>query len=307
MKRTLVVILAGLASGACVVKPVGTGATNGGNNGGSSGGNGGSTPTDTVFGPTANAPVTLLVDNEWASGGGADTTTPSYALFNDLLTAAGINYDTIIDATDGHPTFAELQGYDHVFWFSAYSYGQGVNSSVSAAQEAILTSWLDLGGKTLFLYTTNLVYDRAASGGTCNWVGPETDNLLANYVGALSDASDMGTAEGTSLNHASFTVTGQAGFAGEQWSIAANTPIGDSADGINPAAGVTVLATAVADPTCSNGAVPDIAVPVATGQKNVGAKGTSTVVFVGFTLEDVTDLAFTRADFFNGALTYAGL
>ena len=50
------------------------------------------------------------------------------------------------------------------------------------------------------------------------------------------------------------------------------------------------------------------AVPAVVGRKNVGAKGTSTVVYVGIPLEDVlmTTGNNSAADFFHATLVYAG-
>jgi hypothetical protein len=314
MKRNLLstlacsVLLAITAFAACGPKAVETG-SNGASSGGSSSNSGtssssssgGNVSTDVLLGPVTA--TTLIVDNEWQSSvNDPNTTTPSYELFTGLATAAGINYDTIVDVTDGNPTYADLELFDTVIWFSAYTYGSGVGASVSAEQETILTNWLDLGGKTLFLYTSNLVYDHG--GGDCNWSGPVTDVLLSQYVGATGGAADMKSDVNGDLNHSSYTLTGAAGFSGDSWSIAGNTPISDTADGINPAASVDVLATVQADPNCNSSG--DLAVPVITGNKGVGLKGTSTVIFIGTTLEDITPLAYTNADIFNGLLTYAG-
>ena len=305
MKRLLLSMLVGAAFAGCAAKTQNinnTGGNTSGNNGGNNGGNGGGTGTDVLLG--SSTATTLLVDNEWASSAGVpNTTTPSYELFTGLMNAANFNYDTIVDVTDGNPTYADLQLFDSVIWFSAYTYNPsgGVDFSVSPEQLQILTTWLDLGGKTLILYTCNLIYDI----GTKNWNGPETNTFLTNYLGVVGDAADMSSDVNGSLNHGSYTLTGAGPFTGDTWSIAANTPISDTADGVNVSAGTDILATVQADPDSAGS---DIAnVPVVVGRKNVGAKGTSTVVFVGTTIEDITPLVYTNADIFNGLLTYAGI
>jgi hypothetical protein len=70
------------------------------------------------------------------------------------------------------------------------------------------------------------------------------------------------------------------------------------------------LATVTADPAAGGTASSNEAVAVATGHKHVGANGSSTVVWVGFTVETIlaNDGTFNNPiDFFTAVQTYAGL
>jgi hypothetical protein len=286
----------------------GGGGGNGGNGGGgggssSSSGGGGSGQPDVIFGPSGA--TTLLVDNEWADA--PQTGTPSYTFFSTMLGNAGVAFDTFINpdsGPDGMPTAVQMNAYDTVIWFSGAAYGSAT-PSLSANQETQLTNWLDQGGKALLLYTVNLVYDR----GVGTWSGPETDALLANYLGVVGDAADLTSDVNGGLDDSTYVVTGAPGqlFAADKWTVASDNPIDDYADGVNVSAGTDILATVQADP---DGAGSDILnVPAVIGRKNVGAKGSSIVVYAGITAEDLEAGLIGVASpqtFVNGTLTYVG-
>ncbi|HUB07231.1 MAG TPA: hypothetical protein VMB50_09520 [Myxococcales bacterium] len=283
------------------------GTTGGGNNGGNNGGNGG--VIGTIFGPGA---TTLLVDNEWANASVAFTS-PSYTTYTALLTGAGIAYDTFVtdpNGTDGAPSSSDIAPYDTIVWFTGGSYGGGVGeATMTAAQEAIVTNWLDQGGRTLLLFSENLVYD--LSNPHCIWGGPETDVFLVDYIGAAGDECDFpcDVCTGGKVDHESYAITPATGspLGAEPYQVVADTPVESTADAINPGvgAGVDILATVPLDPD-GNGDLPGA---VVTGRKGVGALGTSQVVYVGVPVEDFTTLTGygDATGFFNGVLNYAGL
>ncbi len=134
-----------------------------------------------------------------------------------------------------------------------------------------------------------------------DWTTPEKNVFLSNYIGAAGDAVD-------NLADVTYTAKGAAGtaFAGEVFQVISDTPIGSTADEVNPKSGTDTLVTVSDDPDGS-GTKHDVAVVV--GRKHVGAAGTSTVVYVGMPLENIQMTAknSTSAQFFHAALVYAGL
>jgi hypothetical protein len=263
---------------------------------------------------TSAAATTLLVDNDYSDNNGDPTDTtlkPSVSdtLFATLLTNEGIPFNTFIVPTGttpaNTPSSNDLTGYSTIVWYTGYSYGRDTASStMSPAQQAILESWLNLGGKTLLVFSQNLVYDI----GDGSWGnGTETNAFLANYVGAVGSGDDG------DLDHATYSVTGTAGtaFAGELFNVVMDSQILSSGDTINPAAGTDVLATVPSNPHLELTA--KIAAPIIVGRKHVGGttatNGTSTVVYVGFPIEDVlvTTNNNSGADVFDATLAYAGL
>jgi hypothetical protein len=257
---------------------------------------------------TSTAATTLLVDNDDSANNANPTDStlpqsPSDTLFASLLTGEAIPFNTFIvpipadPGTASTPTTADLTNYTTIVWSTGASFGEF--QTLSAAQAVILESWLDQGGHTLLMFSENLVYDS----GIADWVSPETNTFLKNYVGAAGDADDG------DLNNATYNATGIAGtvFAGEVFQVVSDTPIEDSADPINPATGTDALVTAVENPDQQLAAA--TAVPVVVGRKNVGTAGTSKVVYIGMPIEDIlkTTGNNTSADFFHAVLRYVGL
>jgi hypothetical protein len=251
---------------------------------------------------------TLLVDNDGSSNNEdpTDTTDPqssSDTLFASLLQGEAIGFNTFIaDETmagtaAADPSLATISSYSTIVWYTGNLYGD--HQSMSPTQEAILQGWLDAGGHTLLVFSENLIYDN----GVTTWIDPESDEFLADYVGAASDAEDG------DLDHVSYTATGAAGtpFAGEAFHVIKDSPIGSSADVISPATGTDTLATVVENPDQQLPAA--TAVPAVVGRKLVGAAGTSTVVYVGIPIENVlmTTANNSPTDFFHAVLVYAGI
>jgi hypothetical protein len=256
---------------------------------------------------------TLLVDNDGSSNNEdpSDATNPqstSDALFATLLQGEGLGFDAFVaDETiagttsattpSADPSASTIAGYTTIVWYTGSLYG--VHQTMSPSQEAILSSWLDAGGHTLLIFSEDLFSDN----GIGDWITPETDAFLADDVGAAGDAADG------DLDGVSYTATGAAGtaFAGESFDVTKDYRIGSTADVINPAAGTDALVTVTENPDHALAAAQ--AVPAVVGRKHVGAKGTSTVVYVGIPLEDVvmTTGNNSAADFFHAALVYAGI
>jgi hypothetical protein len=251
---------------------------------------------------------TLLVDNDGSANNEDPTDTtnpqsPSDTLFASLLQGEAIGFNTFVadqsmaGSTAADPSLATITGYSTIVWYTGNVFGD--HQTISPTQEAILEGWLDAGGHTLLVFAENLIYDD----GVTTWIDPETDEFLANYVGAASDAED------NDLNHVTYTATGAAGtpFAGEAFHVIKDSPIGSSADVISPTTGTDTLATVVENPDEQLPAATTVAAVV--GRKHVGAAGTSTVVYVGIPIENVlmTTGNNSATDFFHAVLVYAGL
>jgi hypothetical protein len=256
---------------------------------------------------TSAAVTTLLVDND-GSANNADPTDATIAqsvsdtLFSTLLQGESVPFNTFVTdssiaGTGADPSTSTIANYSTIVWYTGDQYGGNV--TMSPSQEAILESWLDAGNKTLLVFSENLIYDN----GNTHWTEAETDEFLANYVGAAGDAEDG------DLDHVSYSGTGVAAtaFAGQSFHVIKDSQINSTADVINPSSGTDALVTVVENPDGQLTAA--TAVPAVVGRKHVGAAGTSTVVYVGIPLEDIlmTTGNNSAADFFHSTLVYSGL
>ena len=174
--------------------------------------------------------------------------------------------------------------------------------------------WLDEGCHTLILFAPALVL----SAGVNSWGANETNSYLTQYIGAAKDLDNpqvfvAGAGDQPIDSSMTTSVSGVTGaFAGQTWST--STASGSTASYhfsiIGPAAGVDTLATVQADPSQGNSAASNVPVAVAAGHKHVGANGSSTVVWVGFTVETIDPTGAdpnTLTEFFTAVQNYAGL
>ncbi len=204
------------------------------------------------------------------------------------------------------PTYTTLTPYDTVLWFTGAEYGS-TDPTVSVAQATFLTEWLDTGNKTLIIFAESLVYDDSTGNG---WAGPENFALLGKtYIGAkgdLDDPQDDVTSQDVNSD-GTVVVTGQSGtaFATQTWTVVNNAVVDTDFSVINPATGVDTLATISADATSAG---TNSALPVVVGHKTAGAAGTSTVVHVGFAVENILNGGSTasQAQFLAAVQSYVG-
>ena len=271
--------------------------------------------------PTGSATSpTLLVDNDTQSAfGGTDTSLP---IFQGWLTAAGGAFATYqepagpppppYDLTNVDPTDPGLAGLDTIVWFTGLNRGDGV-PTVSWPQQALLGAWLDEGGKLLVLFSPGLAEDLGGS-----WRSNIPTWFVNQYLGLLtfwedptvwvpgSPGSDTGADQLTS--EVVKGSTGIAAFAGKQWTIVNSNANSAFTTIVQPVgSNVDVLATVPADPT---GAGANTDTPVVVGYKKVGAKGTSTVVYVGILLENVSSTIpgfNSQGDFLSAIQSYAAV
>jgi len=247
-----------------------------------------------VLSLTVTAPHTVLLvdddasDNNYSSG--STNLSVSDSLFRNLLTVAGVGYDVFVAPHNGNgPTFEQMKGYSKVIWYTGNAYGG--DQTLTSADELSLKSYLDQGNRGLLLFSSEYPYDIGAG-----WTNTASDAFFANYLGAAGgqEAPTSNTAGG-SLNHKSFPVVGVTSTvtAGDNYLVQKDTPLSTYTTAINPAAGTDTLLTTQADPEATG---TDHAVAVATGRKGVGTAGSSRVVYVGITLENLFETDSTNAN-----------
>lgn len=162
---------------------------------------------------------------------------------------------------------------------------------MSPSQEATLQNWLNAGGHTLILFSPALVYGIGAGLG---WTSNETNLFLTQVLGAQEDLDNpqvwSTSATDTAIDSVpSSVVNGSAtvpAFAGQKWTATSGvSTVALYFSIMNSLAGTDVLATTPVDPLSSG--TGNTAEPVAIGRKHIGTAGTSTVVWVGFSVEDI--------------------
>ena len=274
------------------------GSTAAGGSAGTTAGSGGRAGGDVV--PT----LTLLVDQDQSANNSDPDFGPSYsdALFAVDLTVDHISYETTVVSPGGAApgAFAQLARYTSLLWYTA----DCTADLFSPSEETAVERWLDLGNKTLLMFSENLLSD-IGSGGT--WTAPTDSTFLTTYLGAAgwsADADvDVAGTGAVSLSGRVYTVDGAAGtpLAGMHFEVYENTPIESTADLVNPGADTAVLATVDADPAGkgSNSPTPVIVAHFV---------GTSVVIYIGLPVENIDGApGNTSAELVHGLLQFASL
>jgi len=283
------------------------GSATGGVGGGSTGSGGvGGSATGGAGGAFANA--TLLVDDDDSDNNDPNSPvqTPSYSdtLFAGLLTGEHLTYTTFAvpagnDTNPTVPTFSQLSGVSTIVWYTADN-DSGEPPTLSSSQETTLGNWLDLGNKTLIIFSENLLFDLAP-----DWTDTNGDTFVATYLGLTGGEADVELASGDSLDQdISFIATGVStvpAFSGLSFAIDANLNITTTADAVNPATGTDTLLTVQADPLATGA-------NTTTGVASGHTKGTSKIIYVGIPIEAVHGAPTnTSTQLFHACLRYAGL
>jgi hypothetical protein len=269
-------------------------------------------------GPLFTKPTALINNDQFDTSTGTD---PSQTLFAGLLATATIPYSEYTEALgaadSNDPTVAEFTdgGVTNVIWFSGTytSYPLYGGTSVGE-QEQNIVDFINAGGHTVVFFAPGIVSEN----GNGNWTGStETDPLFALI--AQGDTTDL--YDDTNMvylyTEATVTVTGGANsnFSGQHWTVnqpATSPVLTPSSDGswnaLNPLAAsgsatFDALATVSADDQTGNATQGTI--PVIVGAKHIGTMGSSTVVFVGFNVENLSSA--DQATLFTAIATYAGL
>jgi hypothetical protein len=275
----------------------------------------------------ADAGPTLLVDND--GNPGTANTDLSLPIFQGWLADAGRSFTVYQESaaspynlTDVDPADQTLAGINTIVWFTGDNIGGNTPSTISYPQQALLTNWLDEGHKTLVIFSPGLPYDQ----GVNSWGVGEPNQFLAWYLGFDTDVEDFNVLTGgTSLpvnKTNSEIVTGSStvpAFNGLQWTVSdndANSPsVQYCTSVVQEIGGGTgeqhdVLATVPA--ALTSGATTNSNAPVAVGFKGEGQSGTSTVVYVGFTVENISNSVpgggfATQAQFLQAIQSYAAV
>jgi hypothetical protein len=292
----------------------GQGAAGTGSGAAGSGVGGGSTGTGGVGGSAtggaggAFADTTLLVDDDDSDNNDPNSPvqTPSYSdtLFAGLLTGEHLTYTTFSvpagnDTNPTVPSFSQLSGVSTIVWYTADN-DSGEPPTLSSSQETTLGDWLDLGNKTLIIFSENLLFDLGP-----DWTDTNGDTFVATYLGLTGGEADVELASGDSLDQdISFIATGVStvpAFSGLSFAIDANLNITTTADAVNPAAGTDTLLTVQADPLATG-------TNTTTGVASGHTKGTSKIIYVGIPIEAIHGAPTnTSAQLLHACLKYAGL
>jgi hypothetical protein len=295
------------SGGASGAAGAGSGAAGSGVGGGSTGTGGvGGSATGGAGGAFAN--TTLLVDDDDSDNNDPNSPvqTPSYSdtLFAGLLTGENLTYTTFSvpagnDTNPTVPSFSQLSGVSTIVWYTADN-DSGEPPTLSSSQETTLGNWLDLGNKTLIIFSENLLFDLGP-----DWTDTNGDMFVATYLGLTGGEADIELASGDSLDQdISFVATGAStvpAFSGLSFAIDADLNVTTTADAVNPAAGTDTLLTVQADPLATG-------TNTTTGVASGHTKGTSKIIYVGLPIEAIHGAPTnTSAQLFHACLKYAGL
>lgn len=250
-------------------------------------GTGGNTNRPVSLKVTVAQAEVLLVDDDASSNNdnpsnsdvdpsGADT------VFQTVLDNLGVNYDVIVvPSNQNGPSFDTIKDYKTVIWYTAASYGgAGNEGTISGIDEFVIQGFLDQGLRKAIVVTEEHIY---GLGSAVSWTST-TNDFLSQYVGLIGGEQEV-------IVNQSFTVTGVPGTVTEGMRLNVGTaPTFVYTAALNPAEGTDTLLTIQADPDRS-GPEPVGTVATATGNKNVGTAGTSTMIYLGFAYENIADIS----------------
>lgn len=254
---------------------------------------------------TVTPPVaTLLVDNDASDNNDPTNTNPvpstDDTLFKALLSDAGIGFATQVINSNGSsstvPSVSTLANYSTVVWYTGNNHASGANAAITSAQETALEDWLDVGGKTLLIFSSEMLGNLNYGG----WAGPPSDTFVSGYIGAIGGDFDPHSVTysggGIICDGAnSFVVSGIAttALAGQAFQVVKGTAtaVDDTmcASVLNPAAGTTTLATLPTQDPSSATQLTDAPAAIVTLNSAAGTGATrSKVVYVGFEVGDLS-------------------
>jgi Bacterial Ig-like domain (group 2) len=229
----------------------------------------------------------LLVDddqspNNWDAAR-RDHRSPSDTTYRTLLTAMNVPHEVlVVTNTYGRPvngpTLEQMQEYKGVLWYTGFEYDFGAPNlwTVSTADEANLSAFLDLGNRKVLIFSET--YPRGLDGTTFG----KTDNaFVKEYLGLIGARGGANAAKSFVASGTMETIT-----AGMAFQVPANNPMRSDASVLNPDGGTDALINIPA--TIGSSAEAQLA--AATGRKRTGAAGSSTAILVTFPFENITDI-----------------
>jgi hypothetical protein len=260
----------------------------------------GPTGTSSITLPfTVKPPNSVLLVDDDISANNADvtqmTSSTSDNLFSGLFGGGSAVHVYVVPYLSSFPyyldgpSFATIKDYQLIVWYCGRRIGY--EDSLHAADESVLRAFLDQGDRKVIIVAGRYPGDISPQP---TWTSV-SGTWVTSYLGLRGIAPNLDP----SLN---FDVTGAGVLAGVAMTHAANVPIPSNIQGLNPAAGTDVLLSARFNPDGSG----VTNVPLAIGRKNVGLLGTSKVIVVSFSFENLTDLAApnTKAAIFDRLLAY---
>lgn len=256
---------------------------------------------------TVTAPAKVLLvdddrsDNNYASDDPKANLSPSDLAFRELLGDAGIAYDVFVvrsdyQATGDGPGYDTLSKYETVIWYTGENYGgRSGGHTLSGTDELNLGAFLDLEDRRLVLISG--AYFRTHVEAGWGLYEPGAEEFAVKYLGFESIFSALNFADD------SFRALGTGALAGMELRVAGNVGgvTAHRSVGVTRAGTDTFLTNTI-DLEDGNG---DQTLVISTGRKGVGTAGSSTAVFVGFPLENVTDVGpSSKAAFLEHLLAY---
>jgi hypothetical protein len=262
-------------------------------------------------GPLFTKPTALVNDDQFDPSTGTD---PSQALFAGLMTAAAIPYSEYTNPFTGEsfvsPSINDYVdgGVTTVIYFTGSNEDDPIDTG-SGNNGDSLVQWLNAsGGHVLVLFSPG----GGSYNGVNSWAGPETDEFMSLFAqGDQPDPQDDVTSTDIQSD-TSVTVLGTSigNFSGQSWTVSQGltptvTPLWEAINPLTATGSATfdTLATVSADN--DTGGDTNTALAVIVGAKHVGTAGTSTIVYVGFPVEDISSPTSQTA-LFGAIATYAG-
>ena len=223
---------------------------------------------------TVSAKVLLVDDdasdnNDTPGNAGAKLSAPD-TTYRTLLGTLGAGYDTVVVKTnqDG-PSYDQMKGYSTVIWYKGPS---TYNPKITTTDLSNMAAYLDDAAHRVILIAVNLFY--------CSDWQAAPSAFQKDVIGA-SKAGCVQSAENPTLSGRSGAVT-----AGLSLRTALPNDGYHYLSLLEPAPGTASLLTVVANPDRTV----DHPVTIASGHKQMGASKSSTMVFVGFPLENIVDV-----------------
>jgi hypothetical protein len=228
-----------------------------------------------MTGAVALSKAVLLIDddasdnNDDPGNAGAKRSAPD-TTYQALLSATGVGYDTVVVKTnqDG-PTYDQMKGYQTVIWYKGPS---TYNPQITTTDLSNIAAYLDDAAHRVILIAVNLFY-------CADWQAAPT-SFQKDVIGA-SKAGCVQSAENPTLSGVSGAVT-----AGLSLRTALPNDGYHYLSLLEPAPGTASLLTVMANPDRTS----EHPVTIASGHQHVGAAKSSTMIFVGFPLENIVDV-----------------
>ncbi len=240
----------------------------------------------TTLALTVTAPKTILLVDDDRSANNANPSDPSAApsasdaIFQGLLDQIGTGYNVfVVPYASSGPTFDQMKTYQTVIWYTGAQYdgSPGNVGTVSSSDEINLKAFLNQANRKVIVSSNSYIYGLSS----VSWASIN-NSFFNDYIGGTGGKPDV-------LNDQPFTTTGVTGTVtdGLSLEVADGVPIKTYTDVVNPKAGTDTLLTVQANPDSTSVR----AVAAATGRSGVGTAGSSKMIYVGLSFENIVDVS----------------